>query len=194
MWTLSSQLRVKAGWPLILDILFVFSDIDSSDSPDNKLINAWPAMQSNATAARNRYRAKGWGGTMTFFYLWFWWAKKRNTLRGHLLTSSHSSKNTKSECIKVYSDGSPHKYNWHLNIWKRERDMVRELEGRWRKRILFLYTGGFTHWQSNNTTNECIIILLDIHWWSKRDGKVWQFSDFCLFFSRKSFICFYSFF
>lgn len=48
MWTVSSQHRVKAGWPLILDILFVFSDIDSSDSPDNKLINAWPAMQSNA--------------------------------------------------------------------------------------------------------------------------------------------------
>lgn len=29
------------------------------------------------------------------------------------------------------------------------------------------------HWQNNNTINECIIILLDIHWWSKRDGKAW---------------------
>lgn len=29
------------------------------------------------------------------------------------------------------------------------------------------------HWQNNNTINECIIILLDIHGWSKRDGKAW---------------------
>lgn len=147
---------------------------------------------------RNGYSGRR-RGTLTSFISDFDEQRKKN-LKEHLLISSHSHtqrpETLELNTSKLHSADSPHKYNWHLNIWKRrnrERERVRERRGGGGREIFSLYTKEFIHWQSNNTINECIIIPLDIHWWSRRDGKARLVRDIfsSLFnFSRKSFICF----
>lgn len=136
-----------------------------------------------------------WGGrgTLTSFIFDFDEQRKETpnrTLSDELpLTNTHTHRKPETPELntsKLHSAGSPHKYNWHLNIWKRrnrERERVSERQrGSEGREIFSLYTKEFKHWQSNNTINECIIILLDIHWWSKRDGKAWLVTAIFFFF------------